>query len=609
MRQATSDRIDYLPFQEPQIAQRFPEVPRQIFETSVQLIETDGSVYGGAEAIFRAVADEKPWLLGSYQKVPGFAPISERVYRFVAEHRTFASTLSRALWGESFERPSYVWVRWLFLRSMALIYLIAFVSLWTQIDGLAGRNGIMPAAEIMQAAREQTAGGLDRFRVVPTLCWISASDFSLRSQCAAGMVLGILLSFGVAPALCLALLWVLYLSLSTVCPVFLAFQWDNLLLETGLLAIFFAPLSLLPGRGCPTPLSTVMLWLLRWLLFRLMFASGFVKLLSGDLTWQNLTALNFHYETQPLPTWIGWYAHQLPQWAQKGSVLGMFGIELFVPFLIFLPRRARLLAFWPLTALQLAIALTGNYGFFNLLTLALCLLLLDDRALLRVLPERWRKAVWEGRTQFVWTANREATAGGRRMRRCHGGLVVVMALLVLSVSTVELLSMFRFRGQWLSPLGHLYAWVAPLRSVNSYGLFAVMTTSRLEIGVQGSNDGQNWLEYEFKWKPGDQRGRPAFVAPHMPRLDWQMWFAALGTYQHNQWFIGFCVRLLQGSPEVLKLVENNPFPNAPPTYIRAQLYEYHFTTLSERRQTGQWWRRDFKGEYCPTLSLRESARN
>src|SRR5436190_20315330 len=274
--------------------------------------------------------------------------------------------------------------RWLFLRLIGIIYLIAFVSLWSQIDGLVGHNGILPVTDHLT-----TAGGPlgpERYWWLPTLCWFNASDGFLHFQCAAGVVFSLLLIVGVAPSLDLAFLWVIYLSLSTICGVFLGFQWDTLLLETGFLAIFLAPRQWLPKFSRePAPAVTV-LWLCRWLLFRLVFMSGAVKLLSRDASWWNLTALTFHYETQPLPTWIGWYAHQLPVWFQEISVAIMFGIELGAPFLIFCGRRPRQVACGAFVLLMLLISLTGNYCFFNLLTVALCVLLLDDSCLLRLLP-------------------------------------------------------------------------------------------------------------------------------------------------------------------------------------------------------------------------------
>ena len=615
----TEDRLDYLPFQDASITARFPEIPREQLETAVHLIESDGTVYTGAEAAFRALAHHphEQWFLDWYIHSAVFARTSERAYRFVASHRTLFSTITRWLWGEHVEPPQHFLVRWLFLRSLAVIYLIAFISLWSQIIGLVGENGILPAKSTMENLRRQvtTANiGFERYHLFPTLCWFSASDRSLQWQCAVGVLLSVFLLVGVAPAPCLFLLWLIYLSLSTICREFLGFQWDILLLETGFLAIFFAPLTLFPhlvrpvssrAAGLPqvsqkqrlarslAPPSRTVLWLLRWLLFCLMFQSGCVKLLSGDPTWHNLTALTFHYETQPLPTWIGWYAHQLPVWFQKASTALMFGIELAVPFLIFAPRRPRFLGCLALIALQIFIFLTGNYCFFNLLTIALCFTLLDDAVLMRFLP---KKIMCASFPPLPSTLHARLTW----LRRIAS---LALACVFLGTSLLQFSSMFRLPIPWPNPIIAAYQWLSPFRTFGSYGLFAVMTTSRPEIIVEGSNDGVTWFEYEFKYKPGDLKRRPKFVAPHQPRLDWQMWFAALSDYRRNPWFVNFCVRLLQGSPEVLALVERNPFPNAPPRYIRAVVYDYHFTDFATRRKTGAWWRRELKGDYLPTISL------
>jgi len=416
-----------------------------------------------------------------------------------------------------------------------------------------------------------------------------------------------------------------------------------LLLETGFLAIFLAPLQLLPGPAREMPPSRLAMWLLRWLLFRLMFASGCVKLLSGDPVWHNLTALRFHYETQPLPTWIGWYAHQFPLAIHKAEAVAMFVIELLLPFLVFAPRRPRQVACVGFTLLQVAILLTGNYCFFNLLTLALCLVLLDDAALKKILPAR----TFSHRTATLQDVASSASAHeptfatplrgilslpfrrgegslpdavqGFKARNVSGNSFLVqpcrprwplwvtfpVAIIAVLIPTMNFAGRFSHSYSWPRPLAAVYFWLAPFRSFNSYGLFAVMTTSRLEIIVQGSNDGLNWLDYEFKYKPGDLRRRPMFVEPHQPRLDWQMWFAALSDYRQQPWFINFSLRLLQGSPDVLALLERNPFPTAPPRYIRALGYEYHFTDWKTRRSTGAWWRRELKGDYLPVLSLRK----
>jgi hypothetical protein len=350
-----------------------------------------------------------------------------------------------------------------------------------------------------------------------------------------------------------------------------------------------APLQLLPSPSRETPPSRLVIFLLRWLLFRLMLESGCVKLLSGDAMWRNLTALSVHYETQPLPTWIGWYVHQLPLWIQKISCLLMFFIELVIPFFFFAPRRLRFYAAGATALLQVFILLTGNYTFFNYLTLALCLLLLDDFALGRIIL---------GKISLRFTFHvSEFKRWGWLV--AHQVASITLAVIILLITPLHLM---RSRPPLMKPVIGLNEWLGPFRSVNSYGLFAVVTPTRPEIVIEGSNDGVHWLAYEFKYKPTDLRRRPAFVAPHQPRLDWQMWFAALGTWRQNPWFVGLIVRLQKGSPEVLELLKTNPFPKAPPRLIRATLYEYHFTTFAERKQTGQWWRAVPVGEYLPPIA-------
>ncbi|HTS18977.1 MAG TPA: lipase maturation factor family protein [Verrucomicrobiae bacterium] len=592
-RESTADRVEYIPLQDPSIASRFPELPRAQCEQSVQLVDTDGAIYSAAEAVFRslACAPRHRWSLWLYQRLPGVSPVTESFYRFVAKHRTGFSFFTRMLWGQHVEQPSHFLTRWLFLRLLGLAYLFAFLSLWTQVDGLIGSHGITPAAHLMDMARAwaQEHTSWDAHWQMPTLCWFSASDSFLHALCAGGTMLSLLVIFGIAPAPSLALLWLFYLSLSVVSDVFLGYQWDALLLETGLLAIFFAPLQLGPGLKQETPPSRIMLWLLRWLLFRLMFASGVVKLATHDPTWRNFTALTFHYETQPLPTWIAWYANQLPLWFQKFSCAVMFAIELGTPFLIFTPRRLRFIAAGAITFLMLCIALTGNYCFFNLLTIALCALLLDDAALRRFIPSRWR--------------DRRANPGRLRW---PAWITAPLAVVVMSVTTMTLAGAFQESISWPAPMVELYGVLSTTRSFNGYGLFASMTTTRPEIIIEGSNDAKTWLPYEFKYKPGDVMHRPQFVEPFQPRLDWQMWFEALrvGNARPSQWFLSFCEKLLQGQPEVLALLKTNPFPNSPPRYIRATVYDYHFTNFAQRHETGAWWRRTFIAPYYPVLSLR-----
>ncbi len=489
---------------------------------------------------------------------------------------------------------------WVFLRLLAAVYLIAFFSLWVQISGLIGSQGILPASDYLNSVQKQI--GLRRFWLLPTIFWLNTSDLFLHAVCGTGVLAALALALGYVPRMALALLWGFYLSLTAIGQAFLSFQWDVLLLETGFLAIFVAPPGLRPKLSDQRPPRTMSLWLMRFLLFKLMFMSGVVKLTSGDPTWLNLTALSLHYETQPLPTLLGWLAHQLPQGLQKASVAVMFVIEMVVPFLIFASRKWRVLGCIFLMAFQVLIAATGNYCFFNLLTILLCLLLLDDRILLNLLPEKWRTIY---STHFQSASNIPAHISKINQGKMHLPIFQAVALIFLTVGAIQLFSTVFYRVKLPKPMQQAVSWIAPLRTINSYGLFRVMTTVRNEIVVEGSNDQEEWLVYEFKWKPGELKRAPGWVAPHQPRLDWQMWFAALRDYRQTSWFVNFLVRLLTGSREVVGLLEKNPFPEAPPRFVRASLYEYKFTDLKSRRATGEWWRRELKGLYCPVLSLRQ----
>ncbi|MBI3893142.1 MAG: lipase maturation factor family protein [Candidatus Wallbacteria bacterium] len=494
-------------------------------------------------------------------------------------------------WGAR-EKPCHVGVRWLFLRMLAAAYLAAFGSLWTQIIGLLGKDGILPAARYLEQARRQLGGA--GWLELPTLFWWNISDAALWGACALGTGLSLLAMAGVAQGLAFAALWMLWLSLFGIGQEFPSFQWDLLLLEAGFLAIFFAPWKLRPGLAREDRPSRALLWLLRWLLFRLMFRSGVVKLASGDPAWWGLTALQVHYETQPLPTWIGWWAHQLPAPFQRASCAAMFGIELALPFLIVAPRKLRFVACGGFATLMVLISLTGNYCYFNWLTLALAVLLLDDRAVTRELPTKLLPSDVEENARAFEPGWKRAVNGA------IAGLLVLISLGQLHV-------LFPVRLPSAAALAALERAVRPFCVFNHYGLFAVMTPERPEIQVEGSADGKTWLAYEFRYKAGDPMRAPGFVAPHQPRLDWQMWFAALGTYRENPWFMSFLERLLLGSREVRALLEKDPFPDAPPRYVRATLLDYRFTRLAERRATGAWWKRESKGLYCPAVSLGETT--
>jgi hypothetical protein len=528
------------------------------------------------------------------------APAAAGIAGLVIASRSLRSRRKRAdhLVARATPKPSYFLSRWFFLRLLGVVYLAAFVSLWMQIKGLVGRRGILPVVDYLEEVRRQT--GRERYRLVPTLCWLDASDRGLDRLCAGGVILSGLLILGIAPALVLLLLWTDYLSLSVACQRFLGYQWDALLLETGLHAAFFAPWRLWPRLGREPPPPRLALWLLRWLLFRLMFTSGMVKLLSGDPTWRKGTAVGYHYETQPLPAWTSWYMHQLPTRFHQLSTWFTFAVELGLPPLMFGPRFYHQVACAGTVLLQLLIAATGNFGFFNLLTTALCIPLLDDRCF----PKRWQSAASgayqrPGESYRGVHTPRSLTAH----RRWLGWLILPVAALMVTLSGLEFLTLWVHRWRWPRWLSRVREVFHPFRSLNTYGLFAVMTTSRPEILIEGSNDGHTWLAYEFKWKPGDVRRRPVFTGLHMPRLDWQMWFAALGHIGQNSWLLYFLVRLLEGSPEVLGLLHHNPFPDAPPRYVRAVLYDYRFTDRATRKETGAWWQRKPLGLYCPILAL------
>src|SRR2546421_3047419 len=482
--------------------------------------------------------------------------------------------------------PAYLLSRWLFLRLLGVVYLVAFVSLAVQVPGLLGEHGILPAGAFLDRVHAQYGGAA--YRLFPTLCWVGAGDGMLRLLAWGGAALALLLIAGVAPVPVLLLLWIGYLSLSVAGQIFLWFQWDGLLLETGLLAVLYAPARLAPSLVRDRTPSTWMRWLLWWLLFRLMFLSGVTKLVSGDPAWRHLTSLDYHFWTQPLPTWPAWYAHWTPVWAHRAMTLAILAIELLVPWLIFVPerwRRARYVGCALLVLGQLAIALTGNYGFFNLLAIVLCVPLLDDGVLERVLPLRLAATEPQPRWQRY------------RIR----GVAPALALLSLLAFAREIMhTLPNTRGAVDMPL---LGAVEPLRSVNGYGLFRVMTTERPEIVIEGSRDGMRWSEYGFRWKPGDVRRRPAFVAPHMPRLDWQMWFAALNPEGARDWLLSLLRHLLAGTPEVLALLGDDPFPDGPPRFVRLAYYRYRFSTPRERATSGAWWQRERGGELTKPLSL------
>jgi len=568
----TGDRILYRPYQE--AASDFPDIPRAAFARAVQLIEPDGSAYSGAAATYRVLRHAHArgawWWL--YAHVPGFAPASEWSYDFLSRRRGLLNRISKCLWGQRLEPESYDLASWLFLRLLGAVYVAAFASLAVQITGLVGHAGILPLDGYLDLAQHEL--GSTAYAILPTVFWLNASDTALVACAIVGAILGALVIFDrwTRPALIGS--FVLYLSYVYAGQEFMSFQWDSLLLETGFLAIFL------------TGGSRVVVWLYRWLVFRYFLLAGAVKLLSGDLTWRGMTALQYHFWTQPLPTPLAWYAAQLPPWLLAAGTTATLVVEIGCVFLIFLPRLPRALAGCALLLFQALIVLTGNYNFFNLLSMAMCVFLFDDAALRRLLPHRIAA---------------RASARAPRPGRAATALATALALVVVPVG-VNRISQAVLRTD-LPGIAAISRTVSPLLIVNAYGLFAVMTTVRPEIVIEGSADGQTWLEYGFAYKPGKLTRAPIWNIPHQPRLDWQMWFAALGDAPENPWFQNLVFRLLQGSPPVLALLGSNPFPDRPPRYIRARLYDYRFADPQTHAATGQWWMREFAGVYFPPVSL------
>jgi hypothetical protein len=522
--------------------------------------------------------------------------------------------------------------RWLFLRAMGLIFFSAFFSLIFQIRGLIGREGILPASDYLQAVEHSF--GHARFWFAPTLLWFSSGPQMLMVLCWAGVVASLLLALNVWPRGTLGICLVCFLSFVSAAGDFSGYQSDGMLLEAGFIALFFAPPGFRPGLGAKWPPSRASLFLLQWEWFRIYFESGMVKIASGEPQWRQMTAMDEYYQNGPLPTWVGWYVQHLPHWFHASTAYCTLALELGLVWMLFLPRRWRIVCFFIATAWQIGIILTANYTFLNYLVLALGFLLLDDRVLLHCLPQRWKKppldhtamdradvtrpataSPTEADSSSTWrdVANQPTKAsrfedGGEENWRdlfrqqlavLKRSLVAIMLGWVFYATAVELVwIVFPTLKLPTTPVEAL----EPFRIANRYGLFAVMTRGRYEIEFQGSQDGQNWQPYPFRYKPQDPSQPPGIYAPYQPRFDWNLWFASLGSWREYPIVINTEVRLLSTDPDVLALFAGNPFPQEPPRQVRAVLWQYWFTTATEKSKTGLWWRREFRGLYAPTLT-------
>jgi len=622
-RDATLGAVDYEPYQS--VGDRFPEIKAADYAHEIYLILPDGGITRGAEAVFAAL-DTRPGGgagLRLYRRAPAFAKISEWCYRRVANNRTLLSLLTKIFWGDPGTRSTYQFSGMLFLRLLGLVFLVAFASFWGQAAGLVGDHGIIPLKlyfdSITNAVGPST---FDKFLAAPTLLWFSPNSAGLTDMLGTGVACSLLLMAGLLPAWALLGCVIAYGSLRGGVPVFLNFQWDILLVETGFVALLIAPWGWWQRPWSPREPPRAGRWSLWWLLFKLMFLSGLVKIITngpgagpehpnffrraiagltsvpiGQNAWLDGTALQFHYFTQPIPASTSWWFQQRSPGFQSTSLWACMFIELVVPFAFFAPRRLRHLAALLQIILQVMFMISGNYGFFNLLTLVLCLPLLDDT----FWPRRVQRLLARGAAPPDVAPSRAKIIFGRSgaiLRGTLAGFIFLMGLVLMDQTWQQ-----RTRAQPVAPpppnfLGQAAGRMQQFGLVNSYGLFRVMTTERPEIILEGSADGQTWLPYEFVWKPGDVLREPSFTTPHMPRLDWQMWFAALSIYydhQIPQWLELFAQQLKAGNPAVLGLLDHNPFPASPPQQLRVRIFLYQFATPEEHEKTGAWWTRTLVG--------------
>jgi len=476
---------------------------------------------------------------------------------------------------------TYLWPRWLFLRALGLISFSAFYALAFQIHGLIGERGILPAGEYLRNVRG-AAGLVEGIWYAPTLLWIGAGDRALAIVVGAGILASFLLTANIWPRLTTALCTLLFLSCVAALQDFSMYQSDGMLLEAGFLSCWLAPRGIRPRLGTADPPPRFSLLMLRWEWFRIYFESGIVKLASGDPHWRNLTAMDEYYQNGPLPTWIGWYVQHWPHWYHAGTVLLTLGVELVLVWTVWLGRPLRVACFGIVTALQIGIILTANYAFLNYLVLVLGILLLDDQTLTRL--------------RLRAPALRQGEIVRQRPRWARRAELVTLAV-VLYVTVIAFLPIE------VPLLGWPARFLAPFRIANAYGLFGVMTEGRYEIEFQGSRDGTTWIAYPFRYKPQDVRERPGIYAPYQPRFDWNLWFASLGPWQQSSWVVNAQLRLVEGSPSVLRLFRRDPFGGKPPALVRTVLWQYWFTDEATKRATGAWWTRTLIGPYTGPVSL------
>ncbi|HLK12407.1 MAG TPA: lipase maturation factor family protein [Candidatus Binatia bacterium] len=477
---------------------------------------------------------------------------------------------------------AYVLTRFAVLRLLGLVYAVAFLVLVRQGPPLLGSGGLLPAAAYL--ARVHDALGARAYLELPTLFWIDCSDATLRAAAWLGLGLSLAALLGVTNALLQLALWALYLSFVQVGQVFWGYGWETQLCETGFLAVFLCPMRTLGPFSSPPP--AVVVWLLRWLIARIMLGAGLIKL-RGDPCWRRLTCLVWHYETQPVPNPVSWLLAAEPRWLAVVGALFNFLVELVVPWFVFGPRRLRTVAGILLVAFQATLIASGNLSFLNWLTIVPALACFDDGALGRLCPRRLR----------AWIAARTSDAVPSR---AHRGTAWALAALVTVLSVAPVRNL-------LSPRQAMNASFDPLHLVNTYGAFGSVGRVRDEVILEGTRDERvgpdtRWQEYELPCKPGDVHRRPCVISPYHYRLDWQMWFAAMSSVEREPWLLHLVFDLLCGAPGVRSLFAVDPFAAAPPRWVRAELYRYRFTRPGEG--SPDWWARTRVGTYVPPVSTR-----
>src|SRR5438477_697905 len=476
---------------------------------------------------------------------------------------------------------SYWLTSFVILRLLGFVYAVAFLVAANQLLPLIGEHGLRPARDFLNVVHTQLGSRSAGMLRIPTLFWFGSSDNALLIFSWVGFALSVVVLSGYANAILLGVLWAMYMSIVHIGQIWYGYGWEIQLLETGFLSIFLCPLlDWRPFPNCRPPILVI--WLFRWLGFRIMIGAGLIKL-RGDSCWRDLTCLYYHYETQPIPSPISRYLHLSPHWLLKLETAWNHLIELVVPWFSFGPRAARHIAGVLLVTFQIFLIISGNLSFLNYLTLIPFLACFDDTFLRHFLPRA-----------LVRRAERAAQES--EPSRISNAIAIALSVLVIYLSVAPVLNLLS--GRQL--MNYSYD---PLDLVNTYGAFGTVGRQRDEIVFEGTDDtaisgDTKWKEYEFKAKPGDPNRRPPFVAPYQPRIDWQIWFAAMASPAEYPWTLHLVWKLLHNDRGTLSLLANNPFPDAPPRYIRARLYRYQLAPIGEKT----WWKREPIGKWLPAHS-------